>query len=556
MRAASVVGGVLGGGLALLLSGAPLSADVHKDEKLGYSLSVPAGWNAIPISGQEKYIVARWQSDKEYLDGREGVSMRPEIEVVLFDPKGKKTAAVREREGGAGSDITIENPYRTYKDWVKGDSTGGRYISKEEEIEVGGVKVTWYEVAYEKLTVPRHGLAYVFHAEDIDYCFTTEILEQHWQKANPMLFRALKSVKLFPRTGSVKRETTGDSDVTVIKDLSKLTPEERYKHRVEEFERKLRISTERLTEGWKVVRGKHHVALTHADAKFTERVLEQADSVREWLDANLAFLGAGIAGPEMLRICKDSDEERAFSDLSSRSGGGWSREICTSPSEGAWGLGWVAGRLLDRWLNDKNPRLGSALPPWVKRGISDWIGSAYIKGGKLTFRPDGDLIVALKLSAKLKKLIPVKDLIQMSSAQISEWDDKERKEGGSGGGGAMQPGSMLAWRISAWQQTSGFMRYLLEGPGKRDAKTKDLLPTYVANLEAVVKDEEGKPSAGQAREAPKTEQEEEERFKNRETYWKDHEKDLLKAAFERTFKGWTDADWESLEKSYRAYAAK
>ncbi len=549
MRRAAVL---LGVGL-LVVGTAPVCAETHKDEKLGYSINVPQGWNAIPIAGQEKYIVARWQSDKEYIDGREGVSMRPEIEVVLFDPHGKKTAQVRPGEGGTTTDITIENPYRTYKDWVKGDSTGGRYISKEEEITVGDVKVTWYEVAYEKLTVPRHGLAYVFHAEDIDYCFTTEILEQHWQKANAMLFRALKSVKIFPRTGSVKRETTGDSDVTVIKDLSKLTPEERHKHRVAEFERKLRISTERLTEGWKVVRGKHHVALTHADAKFTDRVLEQADLVREWLDTNLAFMGTGIAGPEMLRVCKDSDEERAFSDLSSRSGG-WVREICTSPSDGAYGFEWVAGRLFDGWMRDKNPRLAYALPPWVDRGISDWIGSAYVKSGKLAFRPDGDLIVALKLSAKLKKLIAVKDLLQMTSVQIMEWDEKERNAGAAGG--PASPGAELAWRISAWQQTSGFMRYLLEGPGKRDAKTKDLLPTYVAHLEAVVNDEEGKPSAGQGPSAPKTEAEEEERFKNRENYWKDHEKDLLKAAFERTFKGWTDADWESLEKSYRTYAAK
>ena len=91
MRRAAVL---LGLGLVLLGS-TPVGAETHKDEKLGYSINVPQGWNAIPIAGQEKYIVARWQSDKEYLDGREGVSMRPEIEVVLFDPHGKKTAEVR-----------------------------------------------------------------------------------------------------------------------------------------------------------------------------------------------------------------------------------------------------------------------------------------------------------------------------------------------------------------------------------------------------------------------------------------------------------------------------
>ena len=154
MRASQVVGRTIFVGLLLAgLRAGPVAAETFKDEKLGYSISVPQGWTAIPISGQEKYIVARWQSDKEYIDGREGVSMRPEIEVVLFDPKGKKKAEVR--EGGDVTEISIDNPYRTYKDWVKSDSSGGRYISKEEEIEVGGVKVTWYEaVSYTHLTLP------------------------------------------------------------------------------------------------------------------------------------------------------------------------------------------------------------------------------------------------------------------------------------------------------------------------------------------------------------------------------------------------------------------
>ena len=362
-------------------------------------------------------------------------------------------------------------------------------------------------------------------------------------------------MKLFPRTGSVKRKTTGDSDVVVVKDISKLSPEERFKHRVEEFERKLRISTERLTEGWKVVRGKHHVALTHADAKFTDRVLDQADGVRDWLDANLAFMGTGIPGPEMLRICKDYDEERAFSDLSSRSGG-WSDEICTSPSEGDWGLGWVAGRLFDGWLADKNPRLAYSLPPWLSRGIREWIGSAYVKGGKLTFRADGDLLVALKLAVKKKQLISSREMLQMTYGDLEERD--KSFQGGEGGGGG-PPGMPLmgfGMRTSAWQQTAGFVRFMLEGPGKSAARTKDLLPTYVAALDAFVKESDEKPAAGGGPAAPKTEEEEAARFKSRESYWKEHQKDLLKGVFERVFKDWTDADWASLEKSYRAYAAK
>lgn len=529
----------------LLLAGGPGAAETHKDEQLGFSFSVPDGYRAIPIAGEEQYVVAKWQSEREYADPKEGWSHRPELKVVLFDPKGKKTAEVKE-----GADdvtrITVKNPYRTYKDWIKSDASGGRYVSKEEQLEVNGVPTTWYEVAYEKLTTPRHGLAFVYHASDVDYCITVEVLEAQWDKLSPALVRAFKSFKIFPRKGTIKREVTGEDDVIFTKDLSKLSPVDRLRRRTLTFEKNLRLATERLTEGWFVKRSKNYVALSHASPKFTDLILDQAEAVRAYADATFGWFGEGLPGPEMFRICKDYDEERSFTDLSSRSGG-WTREITLSQKEGFWALGNLGGRIFDRWLEDKNPRLRFGMPPWLGNGIREWIGSAYVKGSRLEFRPDGDLIVSLKLAAKQKKLIGPREMMQMSSDEL--WKSLE-STGGSG------PLDDRAWRTSASQQAAGLVRYLLAGPGKSSARTKDLLRVYVTTLDQVLKEEDEKPPAGgESYKAPQTEEEEDTRFKNRETYWKDHEKDLLKSVFERVFKEWTDADWAAFEKSYRSYAS-
>lgn len=528
----------------VLLLPASASAETYTDEDLGFSVLVPDGFRGIPIAGGEEYIVAKWQSEREYYD-KESWSYRPEMKVVLFDPKGKKTAEV-EKQGDV-TKIQVKNPYKSYKDWIRSDATGGRYISKEEETSVHDIPTTLFEVAYEKLTTPRHGLAFVYHAPDIDYCLTTEVLEQHWQKLSPMLMKSMKSFKIFPRKGTVKREVTGEgNDVLLRGDLSKLSPEERFERRQARFEKQLRLATERLTDGWLVKRSKNYVALSHTDAKYTGEILDLAEAVRAWAEEKLAFYGTGIAGSEMIRICKDWDEEHAINDLSARSGG-WSWEITISRNEGFWGFGNIASSIFDTWLDDKNPRLAYGNPPWIENGLREWIRTAYMKGGKLTFRPDADLYVALKLAAKNNTLISPREMLQMTYSDLSKRDDA------AGGGNVSPRGFGLS--ASPWQQASGFLRYLLDGPGKTSPRTKDLLKRYVTELDLYLKEEDEKPGDGSTYVAPKTEEEEAERLKNRTTYWKDHQSAMLKGVFERVFKDWTDADWAALEKSYKAYAS-
>lgn len=524
----------------------PAAADLHKDEQLGYTVQVPNGWRQIPIAGEEKYIVGKFQSDREYVERLEGWSHRPELKVILFDPKAKMTG---QTQAGDTTVVRIENPYKTFKDFVKSDGEGGRYISEEKDTTVNGAPTTWYEVKYEKLTVARHGLAFVYHADDIDYCAYYEVLEQYWEKLQPMLLASLKSFKLIPRKGTVTRETTGDDRVSLVDDTSKLTPEERAKARLERFERELRIAQERLPEGWSVKRSKNYVVITHVDDKYTAKVIEQAEAIRAWADATLPFWGNGIPGPALLRVCKDNAEQSAFSDLSARSRNrwAWSTEIVLSRDDGFWGFERVADAVFDRWLHDKNP--GLSPPPWLSRGLHEWVYCGYVRAGRLEFRPDGGLIVALKLAAKKKKLVMPRTLLQTTASDLNA-------EFEAMGSGMPSPEDMLASRMSPSQQAGGFIRYLLAGPGRTNPRTKDLLKAYVLALDEVVRANDAKPTElGAAPAAPKTEEEEEERFKSRETYWKDREKDLLKAVFDKVFGQWTEADWAAIDKSYAAFAS-
>ncbi len=192
------------------------------------------------------------------------------------------------------------------------------------------------------------------------------------------------------------------------------------------------------------------------------------------------------------------------------------------------------------------------MPPWLDRGLDAFMGAAYPRGGKLEFRPDGDLIVALKLAAKFKQLIPVREMVQLTSTELmKKFEDMQ----GTGKGNA-EAQEMLKHKMSPWQQTAGFIRYLMQGPGRTNPRTKDLLKNYVLALDEVLRGDDEKPlEAGAMPAAAKTEEEEEEQFKNRQNYWQDRQKDLLKAVYDKVFGQWTEADWAALERSYAAFAS-
>jgi hypothetical protein len=339
-------------------------------------------------------------------------------------------------------------------------------------------------------------------------------------------------------------------------DISKLTPEERYQRRQANFEKGLRIATERLTDGWYVKRSKNYVALSHTDERYTKVILDLCEEVRKWAEKNLGFYGTGIAGSEMVRICKDSAEEQAFRDTSSRSKG-WSGEITISREDMFYGQGQVANRIFDRWLHDKNPRLDFGAPPWLTNGLYQWINTAYVKeNGQLYFRPDISLIRSLAISAKNDKLILPRELLLSSSSMLNA--KAEAQGSGMPGPGGRMP-DFAEMYASPYMQTAGFVRYLLDGPGRTNPRTKDLLRSYVKALDEYLTLWSKNPSfeAVQVVKTPQTEEEEDELFRKGQEHFKseDHQKKMLQDVFDQVFKDWTDADWKALATSFKKYAS-
>src|SRR5262249_38390199 len=86
---------------------APAARANHKDDRLGFTIPPPNKWTSIPISGDDRWMVAKYLSDKTYFwtDKKGGWTQehQPDMEFVAFvDAAVKEKARLVPKEGRNG----------------------------------------------------------------------------------------------------------------------------------------------------------------------------------------------------------------------------------------------------------------------------------------------------------------------------------------------------------------------------------------------------------------------------------------------------------------------
>lgn len=542
--------GLAAGALAVAaLLPSPALADVHQDEDLGFQVAVPRGWKRIPLPVDEEYIVAKYLCDRSYTS-KDGYSHTPDMRVIYFSPRRLQKPKVEARVGEDGSTVTIEGlagrkAYKDYVDYLKDNSYGGYYVAKEEKVRINGIDADWIEVKFEKLTTPRRGLAVVFHRDvGADYAVQFEVLEEQWDKLNRDFGAVLRTFKFTaPKKDLAGGTATGPgtkppdgpeagTDPSKPKEKDPDTPESRRRRRDALYEKELAHARSTLSKGWKEARSRNFTAFTHVDDKYTKRVLDQAEAVRAWLEKTFDEIGDGLPGPVIIRICESADEERSFRDASS--GSGWGRGVSLTThkdlSAGSQSseFQWVNRFVMRYWFAEKAPDMTAAMPYWVEGGLDQFVMTAVLKGGRIDFKPDTWELELLRNSSRSGKIASPKALVHAAN------EDYQRIE-------------------NALAQTGAFVRFLLDGPGAADRRTRGKLIEYMKNLGAYVREreKEAKEKEGKEEEPEAaTEEEEEERFRKRQQEWKKRERELLEEVAKRTF-DLDDAGWAAVDRLWR-----
>lgn len=507
---------------------------VHKDTTYGYKIHPPKDWLAPTRDIDSQWIIGKFVSRKDtYYNSPEGGTWRfkPEMTIVAFVHDVIKRKGVRKKEeddeGIKKTIISLSDPYKDYKDYLKRTYYGGGYyFAAEEESSLKDVPVTCYEVKVEKLTHPgpKRIIAWVYHMEDLDIAVQFEVLEKTYPKQKAEILRSLKSFRTIDREG----ELPGHEGVDIVSrfDWDELDPVERARRRAELEKEAHEKELAELPKGWKHGKVGRILVLDNYNMSKAKKIAQQCQAVMKWLDKKFDFVGPDeyVRAP-ILKVFKADDPHSSTFFY-----GGFLDNIVIEYQHNPGGLRevnfeHVNRRALEFWFYERDRDLYWAMPYWMKFGLEDLIENSRAKGTKLEFPEDLYDRLNLKRSLSEGSISKPRELMMMGQEQFF-----------SG-----------RWKMD---EASALVRFLVIGPGSKSKKTRDIFWDYLKNLAQVIAEIKNEEKDKGPEEKPKTEEEEDEYFKRKQNAWKDKEKRVLEETFNRTFAQWKEKDWKAVTAAY------
>jgi hypothetical protein len=522
------------------------------DDQLGFKIKPPTKWRQIPTQPDEQWIVGLFQSDREF-SSRAGWSRKLIMRIIMFD----KNIAKKKEDSGKKDDavITIKSfnrnlRYRDYRDYVKQTQGGGGFFfSVEKERKGSGAPAMIYEVKFEKLaSAKRRLVAWEFKRKNVSFAVEFDIYEEHYKKLKSKMTRVFKSFKFIESAGESPVKSSGDITIPNLANWKKLDVTARHERRIAMEDHQHAKLRAKLPKDWKVTKTKHFLIISHADAKFTKKIISLGDACWGYLEKRFGKLSDEYVRRSIIRICKDYDEYQAYH---SSSGSWFTISFGADVDEmqfydgelirDQWG--YMMGNLFNHYIADKDSELLDDAPYWLRNGIRGYIRSCQVKGKRVDFPP------SIEERMAMSRLINAggfkKDKLQ-NPRQIMNLTHNRAQD-------------LYKAKLYPDTQCVNFVRFL-EGPGRKNKLVggRDYLVDYCrAANKAGLEYEKRNPdkSGGRYKEA-KTEEEEEEQAASREKRSKKMSKesearsrDVLKLLNESMCK-WTEGEWKKLAKAY------
>ncbi len=518
-----------------------LSRGTYEDPEKGFKVKVPSKWTQVPTQVDEKWIVAQFQSNKEY-EGHHKLDdsyvHRPLMRVIMFDHKLIKE--MRETVKAGESEITkLKLPYQDYKDYCKRNlSKGGWFVHEEENGKEGDLEVTRFQIKVEKGALARlRYICWVFHGQQADFAVEFEFLEHHFKKLQSDALGPLRSFRFVSRAQDASAGGTGQATPTEWdrNEWKALPLEERFKRRSLIEKERAKKAIDSLPEGWTVQETKHFYILSHAEKKFTARITAAAEACRGWLEKRLGRVNDEYVMKGILRVCKDYDEYKAYRQGSGDAFSAEDREVVAyeDRDEGTAGasFGTMFYGLFNQYIYDKDKYLYQYLPVWLHWALWDYFDTATAKGRSMLFKPDDHEKEAFNELRRKDGVKSARELMNMT------YEDYVK-------------GNKAKLYIDA--QFVNLLRFL-EGPGKRHKvlRGRDFILDYMKeSIEAAVKYKAEHPV--EATPAAATEEEEEAAATKRGQSGAKQRTALLKMVNDKLC-NWSDKEWESLNKAYARF---
>ena len=537
---------------AVACAQAKFSNGTHEDNRLGFKVKVPEKWTSLPVDSDEKWVVGKYLDPNERQGKTSDKPYRATMRIVSFPilrTAAETTAGAKAGGAAAEEDDTKRiATFRSYKEWFAKDikSLGlGFVVESEKPDNLGDVPVTKMEIMT-TLTGEKmlKYTCWIYQRKTDGSTIAVEFsqLNDYFKADVDEFERAFKTFKFSTPSGGVdaavpekeKKEPLWITDRTKWKAMPKA---ERQKVREQlETERRKRNATP--PAGWEVVATKRFTAISHANPKYTQLILDVAEATWDWMDKRFSDVSDDYVMAGTVRICRDKGEYDSFLTGTAE---GDSFNVKTGEvvafkdeDQGSGGGGQVdlIRGLTNNYLYEKDPYAASFAPFWVRVGLGQYLSSAELDGKRLAFKSANWEKAQIRDALRDKATRSMFELISITGDAFPQ----ERE---------------AANRIGA--QFGALVRFLESKEAERIKPLARFLPRYMS---ATIKAGEQWKKANEGKEtAAKTEAEEEERTKNRAKREAEIQKSVLDAV-NKDVASFSQKDWQTIEAAWKAWLSK
>ncbi|MEE2887368.1 MAG: hypothetical protein VX951_08035 [Planctomycetota bacterium] len=457
--AAFLLTGLLAGSLTSQKGG------VYSDPLLGMKIKPPSRWTYLGKIGDRGALRILYASSRSYASkAQRGVSHIPTMRVLWF-PKPKDGAKKPDEK----SKWPMLSPYSSVKDYMERVYVGMKQVSVEVGA-IGKMQGRRYVTAGngnggQKLTLHIASVS----LDDGEFAIEYECLTEQHKKLKSQFEKSLLTLTPMTRKPPAELELPmweSDREGWLKKDAkTRATEREAW------GKQWLRTRKAVPETGWKTHTTDGYLILSHADSKFSKRIVKATQIIRKWVDGWIGETTDETVMPAVIRIFADRRERTAyqFRDINPREYDPRVRELYffKDASVGNTGAGFAAltRGIFEHVLHDKHPYAKRDMPRWLDNGLWGYMDSYKLKGRNLAFVP-GKIETgrfAYHKQHDNRDLQPIWGMIQERSARGPE-------------DGANEPN----WGYTP--ECTRILRWLDKGGSEFFFKSKRFLPTYLKQV--------------------------------------------------------------------------
>lgn len=479
------------------------TGETVKDTTNGIQFKAPKEWVSIPVDPTEHIVIHKFQA-KRPDEARKvrGYRVTASLDVMFFRIATPKTGdATPEKKSRS---ILPSGRYKNYEDYMKKALRAYELQGKPSKKKIKGVPVTYYDLIKEvkfqgkKEPVLERIMTCVYHTDMGEIAFQFNCLDSMYKKRHKSaMASSIRTLKFIEKEDATAKN----------KAMSELSANERY----------IQEQVDKLSSGWYHFwsKKKNYVIFSNADKSFSREIAKNLEGIHD------CYVKAFPEEPRIkwipiVRVCKTKNEYHGYGGPDG-SAGYWSdytKEFVFYNDVARGIKNTILVLKHEAFHHFIHFYLGCRLSTWMDEGCAEYFAGGEFVGKNIKIKPNtwrrGTIQTALVNNAH----VPMKKFLHMTKDEY------------------------YAQSSLCYAQGWSVIYFLWQGrkQGARMDKEWSTIPNrYIKNLRAAFeKLEEEKPDL----KADKDEV----NYKLANA--------AIKIAMAKTFDGWTDEDWERLEKSW------